>query len=97
MGVRKLMLPEQAIPLLDAQLREASETLRHDAPDVDGWERVTLRIVEAAFGEHSSNAKQFAVTLSKARQSDEEAQAWHIENIKSQKGILRAFIRGSRS
>jgi len=89
----KLLLPEQAIPLLRTQLKEAVETLRHNDPDVDGWERVTLRIVECAFGAHSRNAKYFAVTLSKARQSDEEAQAWHIENIKSKKGMLRAFIK----
>jgi pyrimidine deaminase RibD-like protein len=82
-----------AITLLRAQLQEAVETLRHNDPDVDGWERVTLTIVEAAFGEHSRNAKHFAVTLSKARQSDEEAQEWHIENIKTKKGMVRAFIK----
>lgn len=89
----KLLLPEQAIPLLRAQLQEAVETLRHDDPDVDVWERVTLRTVEGVFGEHSRNSKHFAVRLSKARQSDEEAQAWHIENIKSKKTMLRAFIK----
>ncbi|MGC1782717.1 MAG: deaminase [Acidobacteriaceae bacterium] len=89
----KLLLPEQAIPLLRAQLQKAVETLPHDNPDVDGWERVALGIVEGAFGKHSRNAKQFAVTFSKARQSDEEAQAWHIENVKSKKGMLRAFIK----
>ena len=89
----KLLLPEQAIPLLRTQLKEAVETLHHNDPDVDGWERVTLRIVKGAFGAHSRNAKHFAVRLSKARQSDEEAQAWHIENIKSKKGMLHAFIK----
>jgi pyrimidine deaminase RibD-like protein len=88
----KLSSPE-AITLLRVQLQEAVETLRHNDPDVDGWERVTLAIVEAAFGEHSRNAKHFAVTLSKARQSDEEAQKWHIENIKTKKGMVRAFIK----
>ena len=89
----KLLLPEQAIPLLRAQLQEAVETLRHNDPDVDGWERVTLSIVERTFGDHSRNARHFAVKVSKARQSDKEAQAWHIENIQSKKGMLRAFIK----
>jgi len=31
----QLLLPEQAIPMLRAQLEEAVETLRHDDPDVD--------------------------------------------------------------
>jgi hypothetical protein len=90
---QKLLLPEQAIPLLRTQLQEAVEALRHDNPDVDGWERVTLTIVERTFGEHSRNANHFATRLSRARQSDEEAQAWHIENIRSKKGLLRAFIK----
>ena len=89
----KLLLPERAIQLLHTQLQERVEILRYDDPDVDGWERVTLRIVEGAFGEHHRNAKQFAVTISKTRQSDEEAQAWHVENVKSKKGMLRAFIK----
>jgi pyrimidine deaminase RibD-like protein/heat shock protein HspQ len=90
---RKLLSPENAIPLLRAQLQEAVETLRHDDPDVDGWERVTQTIVERTFGEHSKNANHFACRLSNARQSDEEAQAWHIGNIKSKKGMLRSFIK----
>lgn len=90
---QRLLLPEQAIPLLRTQLQEAVETLRHDNPDVDGWERVTQTILERTFGEHSRNANHFATTVSYARQSDEEAQAWHIENIKSKKGLLRAFIK----
>jgi hypothetical protein len=88
-----LLLPEQAIPLLRTQLQEEVETLRHDNPDVDGWERVTLAIVERTFGVHSRNANHFATTLSYARQSDEEAQERHIENIKSKKGMVRAFIK----
>jgi hypothetical protein len=69
---RKLLSPEKAIPLLRAQLQEAVETLRHDDPDVDGWERVTQTIVERTFGERSKNANHFACRLSSARQSDEE-------------------------
>jgi hypothetical protein len=90
---QKLLLPEQAISLLRTQLQEAVENLRHDDPDVDGWERVSLKIVERTFGEHSVNANHFAATVSYAQQSDEEAQVWHVEHIKSKKGLLRAFIK----
>jgi len=90
---QRLLLPEHAIQLLRAQLQEAVETLRHDDPDVNGWERVTLKIVERTFGERSRNVNHFATTLSYARQSDEEKQAWHVEHIKSKKGLLRAFIK----
>ncbi|MGA7524039.1 MAG: hypothetical protein WBW84_16425 [Acidobacteriaceae bacterium] len=89
----KLLSPDQAIPLLRTRLGEAVENLRHDDPDVDAWERVTLKIVERTFGEHSRNANHFATTVSYARQTDEEAQAWHIENIKSKKGLLHSFIK----
>jgi hypothetical protein len=89
----KLISPDQAISLLRTQLGEAVENLRHDDPDVDAWERVSLKIVERTFGEHSRNANHFACTVSYARQTDEEAQEWHIENIKSKKGLLHAFIK----
>ena len=89
----KLLPPEQAIPMLRAQLQEAVETLHHDDPDVDGWERITLRIIERTFGEHTRNAKHFATTLSSARLPEEEAQAQHVEDIKSKKGMLRSFIK----
>jgi hypothetical protein len=90
---RELLRPEQAIPLLDTQLKEAVEALRHDDSEVDVWEAVTLKVVERTFGEHSREAKQFVATLSYAGQSDEKAQAWHIENIRSKKILLRAFIK----
>jgi hypothetical protein len=89
----KLLSPEQAIPLLRTQLAEAVENLRRDDQAVDTWERVSLTIVERTFGAHSRNANHFAMTLSKARQTDEEAQAWHVDNIKSKKGMLQAFIK----
>ena len=89
----KLLSPDQAVPLLRTRLGEAVENLRHDDPAVDAWERVTLKIVERTFGEHSRNANHFATTVSYARQTDEEAQAWHIENIKSKKGLLHSFIK----
>ena len=88
-----LLSPDEAIRLLRAQVQEAVENLRHDDPDVDGWERVTQRLVERTFGEHSRNANHFGTTLSYARQSEEEAQVWHIGHIKSKKAMLRAFIK----
>ena len=89
----QLLLPEQAIPLLSTQEQESVETLRHDDSDVDGWKRIAQKIVERTFGEHSRNAKHFAVTVSYARQSDEEAQQWHVKDIASRKGMLRTFIK----
>lgn len=89
----KLLAPDQALSLLRTQLAEAVEDLRHDDPAVDAWERVSLTIVERTFGEHSRNANHFATTVSYARQSDAERQAWHVDNIKSKKGLLQAFIK----
>jgi hypothetical protein len=89
----ELIPPEQAISLLRTQVGEAVENLRHDDPDVDAWKRVSLKIAERTFGEHSRNANHFTCTVSYARQTDEEAQEWHIENIKSKKGLLHAFIK----
>jgi hypothetical protein len=88
-----LLLPEQAIPMLRAQLGEAVETLRHDDPDVDGWERITLKIVERAFGEHTRNANHFVCSVSYPHHSEEEAQDAHLQHIASKKGLLRAFIK----
>lgn len=93
MSSQKLIPPEQALPKLRAQLQEPVEDHRHDDPEVETWERVTLALIECTFGEHSRNANHFATTLSYARQTDEEAQAWHLDNIKSKKSLLRAFIR----
>lgn len=84
---------DQAISLLRAQLQEPVEDLHHDDPEVDSWERVTQRIVERAFGERSKNANHFAATLSYARQSENEKQAWHANHIREKKGLLRAFIK----
>lgn len=89
----KLLPPDQALSLLRTQLRQAVEQLHDDDPEVDAWERVTLKIVERTFGDHSRNANHFATRISYARQTDEEAQAWHVEHIKSQKGLLHAFIK----
>lgn len=89
----KLLAPDQALSLLRTQLAETVENLRHDDPAVDAWERVSLAIVERTFGEHSRNANHFATTVSYAQQTDEEAQAWHVDNIKSKKGLLQAFIK----
>jgi hypothetical protein len=89
----KLLASEQAISLLRTQLQQGVESLRHDDPEVDAWERVTLKIVERSFGEHSRNANHFATTVSYARQSDEEGQASHVDNIKSKKGLVQAFIK----
>jgi hypothetical protein len=87
------LAPDQALNLLRTQLQEQVELMRHDNSDVEVWERVTLKIVERTFGEHSRNAKHFITTLSKARPTDKEAQAWHESNIKSKKGMLLAFIK----
>ena len=89
----KLLPPDQALSLLRTQLQEPVENLRHDDPDVDAWERVTLTVIERTFGEHSRNANHFATTVSYARQTDEETQTWHVENIKSKKGLLHSFIK----
>jgi pyrimidine deaminase RibD-like protein len=88
-----LLPPNEAISLLRAQLEEPIEDLRHDDTEVDSWERVTLSIIERAFGVRSRNANHFVVTLSYARQSDEEKQAWHVNHIREKKGLLRAFIK----
>jgi len=88
-----LLLPEQAIPMLHAQLEEAVETLRYDDPDVDEWERITLRIVERTFGEHKRNANHFVGSVTYPHHSDEEAQVAHAQHIASKKGLLRAFIK----
>lgn len=93
MGSLKLIPPEQALLKLRAQLQEPVENLRHDDSEVEAWERVTLALVERTFGEHSRNANHFATTVSYARQTDGEAQAWHLDNIKSKKSLLRAFIK----
>ncbi len=88
----QLMPPDQATSLLKARLEIAVEDLRYDDPKVDAWERVSKKIVERAFGERSQNANHFAVTLSYARQSEDEKQAWHAHHIKEKKDLLRAFI-----
>lgn len=89
----KLLLPEQAIPLLRAQLQEAVENLRHGDPDVYGWELLTRGIVKRTFGERSEHANRFGLKVTHARMSEEEMQAEHVENIRYKKGLLRAFIK----
>lgn len=88
----KLLLPEQAIELLRKKLEEPVEHLRYDAPDVDGWERVTLKIIERAFGEHSRNANHFAASVSYPHETEAEAQDAHVRHVNSKKGMIRAFI-----
>lgn len=85
--------PEQAIPLLQTQLQEPAENLRYNDPKADVWYRVTLAIVERAFGQHSRNANDFACTLTVARESPEKAQRRHVEDVVSKKGMLAAFIK----
>jgi hypothetical protein len=89
----KLLSSEHAVTLLRTQLQQSVENLHHDEPDVDAWERVTLKIVERAFGEHSRNANHFATAVSYARQTNEEKQAWHMDNIRSKKALLYSFIK----
>jgi pyrimidine deaminase RibD-like protein len=79
--------------LLQAQLDDNVESLHHEQPEVEAWERVTQKIVDRAFGDKSTNARHFAVTVSYARQSDEEKQAWHVQHIREKKTMLHAFIR----
>lgn len=88
-----LLLPEQAIAMLRAQLEEPVEALRYDHFDVDAWERITLRIVERAFGEHTRNANHFVCSVSHGHYTEEEAQEAHIQYIASKKSLLRAFIK----
>lgn len=88
-----LLLPAQAIPLLRSQLVEAVEALRYDDPDVDGWERISLTIVERTFGKHSRNANHFVCSVSYAHETEEEAQEAHVRHIALKKGLIRAFIK----
>ena len=89
----ELLLPERAIPLLRSQLEEGVEDLRYNDPDVDGWERITLTIVERVFGKHSRNANHFACSVSHAHDTEDEAQEAHEQHIASKKGLIRAFIK----
>jgi hypothetical protein len=88
----QLLLPEQAISMLRTQLEKAVENLRHDDPDVDIWERTTLKIIERSFGEHTRNANHFACSVSSPHHSEEEAQEAHAQHIASKKRLLHAFI-----
>ncbi len=92
-AANQLLPPDQAIPMLRKQLDEAVESLRYNDPDVDAWERISLRIVERTFGEHTRNANHFVCSLSYPHSSEEEAQRAHEEHIAEKKGLLRAFIR----
>lgn len=89
----KLLLPDQAIPLLRSQLEEPVEALRYDDPGVDGWERVTLTIVERTFGKHTRNANHFSFSLTDTDATEEEAQAAHVRHVTSKKGMIRSFIK----
>jgi pyrimidine deaminase RibD-like protein len=89
----ELLSAAEAIRLLRAQIDQNVELLHHDHADVEAWERVTQKIVDRAFGDKSPNAKHFAVTVSYARQSDEEKQAWHVRYILDKKTLLHAFIK----
>jgi hypothetical protein len=89
----QLLLPEQAIPLLRTQLEEPVEDFRYDDPGVDGWERITLKIVERTFGEHTRNANHFVASVSYPHETEEEAQDAHVQYINAKKGMIRAFIK----
>lgn len=93
MSGEDLLPADEAIRLLQAQLDDDVESLRHDDVRVESWRRVTQMIVNRAFGETSTNAKHYRVTLSYARQSDEEKQAWHVQYISEKKTMLHAFIK----
>jgi pyrimidine deaminase RibD-like protein len=93
MSSEELLLAEEAIRLLQKELDDNVESLRHDDARVETRRRVTQKIVNRAFGEKSQNAKQYAVTLSYARQPDEEKQAWHVQHIREKKTMLHAFIK----
>lgn len=79
--------------MLRKQLDDPVESLPYDDPDVDAWERITLKIVERTFGEHTRNANHFVCSVSYRHASDEEAQRAHQGHIASKKGLLRAFIK----
>ncbi len=89
----RLLLPAQAIPLLRSQLEEAVEKLRHDDPDVDAWERVSLSVVERTFGKHTRNANHFGCSVRNPHDTEQSAQEAHVKHIDSKKGMLRAFIK----
>ena len=88
----RLLLPEQAIPLLRTQLQKQAENIRHDDPDAEAWEQVTLKIVERTFGENSLEAKRFIFSFGRVHHSEEEAQEAHVQYIASKKALIRTFI-----
>ena len=88
-----LLLPEQAIALLRTQLDEPIETLRYDDPQIETWERVTLKIIERTFGAHTRNASHFVFSVTHPHQSEEEAQTAQIDHIASKKAMVRGFIK----
>jgi hypothetical protein len=92
-AAEQFLLPEQAILLLRTQLEEPVEDLRHDDPGVDGWERITLKIVERTFGEHTRNPNHFSSSVSYPHETEEEAQDAHVQHINAKKGLIRAFIK----
>jgi hypothetical protein len=89
----RLLLPEQAIPMLRTQLGVDAEGIRHDAPDAESWEQISLKIVERTFGEHSRNAKSFASSNSHRHHSEKEAQEAHVQYIASKKALIHTFIK----
>jgi hypothetical protein len=88
-----LLLPEQAVEMLQAQLAKRPEELHHIEPDAYTWDEITLRIVERCFGEHSRNANHFAAAVSYTPETDREAQDQYIRHIQQKKAQLRQFIQ----
>jgi hypothetical protein len=87
-----LLLPEQAIQMLETQLGKMPERLHHGDPDAYSWEEITLKIIERSFGEHSRNANHFISSVSYALETDEEAQEQYVRHIQQKKAQVRQFI-----
>jgi len=88
-----LLLPEQAIQMLRAQLAKTPEELHHSDPDAYTWDEITLKIIERSFGEHSRNASHFGSSVSYTPETDQEAQEQYVRHIQQKKAQLRQFIQ----
>lgn len=88
-----LLLPEQAIHMLQGQLAKMPEELHHSDPDAYTWDEITLKIIERSFGEHSRNADHFGLSVSYALETDHEAQQQYVHHIQRKKAQIRQFIQ----
>jgi TIR domain len=84
---------DRAIQLLEGQIAEPIDNVRHDDPKAYEWEHITHRILTEAFGEHHRNANHFITTVSYSGLTDEENQEQHVRWVRDKKNMLRTFVR----